>query len=118
MTRRILTLVAAAALLVVLLPVAAMAGNGNGQAIGQNDARLALTKCSNAGLGNGGEHEVGLLGFIVLKSDCLEKHGFFATYSHAELEAIGEQGTCDWVFFVKYCEIDPGNSAAHNANNN
>ena len=80
--------------------------------------RVWLTKCSNAGLGNGGEYEVGLLGFIVLKSDCLEKHGFFVKYSLDELNASGEQGTCDWFLFVKYCEIDPGNSAAHNANNN
>ena len=117
MSRRLFTLLTVIALMVVLLPAAAVANGANGQAIGQNDARLALTKCSNAGLGNGGEYEVGLFAFIVLKSDCLEKHGFFATYSREELEAIGEQGTCDWVFIVKYCEIDPGNSTAHNANN-
>lgn len=104
------------ALMVVLLPAAALANGNEGQAIGQDPLRLALTKCSNAGPGNGGEFEAGILGKSV-DSDCMDKH-FFSRYTHAEIRAIYAQSTCYLLFpLFGVCEVDPGNSAAHNANN-
>jgi len=93
-----------------------MAGNGNnGQKIGQDPLRLALTQCSNAGIGDGGEYETGLI-IWSLDSDCFEKK-FFGKYSGDEIKALLAQSTCHG-FLIWTCEVDPGNSAAHNANNN
>jgi hypothetical protein len=106
---------------------AALAGNdngNNGQAIGQDALRLALTQCSNAGIGNGGEWEaavnVGPFAFSVV-SDCFEK-SFLSHYSAEEAAAILAQSTCVVIgnlgrLAIIGCEVDPGNSAAHNANN-
>lgn len=102
-----------AAIFALALPV--FAGDNNGQKIGQDEFRLALTKCSNAGIGNGGEFETGLLKYS-LSSDCLEKC-FLKKYSRAEMEAILAQSSCINLGPLWVCEIDPGNSAAHNANN-
>ena len=117
MSRRIFTVLTVITLLVVLLPAAAMANGNSGQAIGQDPLRLALTQCSNAGPGDGGEFEAGFLGFAV-GSDCLDKR-FFSRYSGDEIDAILAQSSCFLLFpLFGVCEVDPGNSAAHNANNN
>jgi hypothetical protein len=117
MKRRILTMLTVVALVVVLLPAAAMANGNSGQAIGQDPLRLALTQCSNAGPGDGAELEAGFLGKSV-DSDCLDKR-FFSRYSGDEIAAIYAQSTCFLLFpLFGVCEVDPGNSAAHNANNN
>ena len=118
MSRRLFTLLTAIALMVVLLPAAALANGNNGQAIGQDPARLALTKCSNAGADPELESGAGLFTIRSLLSECLETH-FLGRYTYDELKAIEAQSTCIGFFpFFWVCEIDPGNSAAHNANNN
>ena len=118
MKKAIMSLVIMATLLMSVGAV--MAGNdnektNNGQAIGQDPYRLALTKCSNAGIGNGGEYQAGIFWFITIEDDCLEKH--FPLYNWDELNAIMAQSGCEHLGFYWVCEIDPGNSAAHNANN-
>jgi hypothetical protein len=87
-------------------------GGDKGQKIGQDDLRLALTQCSNAGQGNGGEFEVAL-GTRSVLSDCLDKR-LGARYSADEIAAILAQSNCVRVLLVTVCEVDPGNSAAHN----
>jgi hypothetical protein len=95
--------------------VAAAAGGGKGQAIGQDPLRLALTRCSNAGGGNGGDTETWKAATEKsYLSDCLDK-AFKSRYTAEEAAAILAQANCDhwgpWII----CEVDPGNSAAHNS---
>lgn len=100
--------------------------DNNGQKIGQDPLRLALTKCSNAGLGNGGEFEAAILVFdeqteswlaLSVYSECLEKE-FLSEYTEEEVWAIlAQTDQCDTYGLLVVCEIDPGNSASHNANN-
>lgn len=98
-------------------------GGNNGQAIGQNPVRLALTICADAGRGNGGEYVV-----IVKKrhrikvfSKCLTRQ--LTRHGYKVLRAVWAQADHAWRFTV--CtpkgkitvikvEIDPGNSAGHN----
>jgi len=105
-----------AALLALGAVTAAFAAGDNGQAIGQDPLRLALTQCSNAGGGNGGEFEAALLGRVAT-SECLEKR-LGSRYSAAEIAAILAQSNCTPIVIAgRYsflCEIDPGNSADHN----
>ncbi len=101
------------AVFALVLPV--FAGENKGQKIGQDEIRLALTQCSNAGIGNGGEFEAGIMRYS-LKSDCLEKR-LLSKYTYAQLEAILIQSSCVNLGPIWVCEVDPGNSAAHNANN-
>jgi hypothetical protein len=60
-------------LLVPSLAVATPGGNGRG--IGQDPVRLALTRCSDAGVGNGDEVE-GVIFNYTFHSDCLARYGF------------------------------------------
>jgi hypothetical protein len=112
----IVAAVIAAGLLAVGAWGATSASAGNGQAIGQDPIRLALTRCSNAGGGNGGEFEAGIIAggevYSVL-SECLHKR-LGRTYSDAAIEAILAQANCYLFGPLAVCEIDPGNSAAHN----
>ncbi|MVO17106.1 hypothetical protein [Parasedimentitalea huanghaiensis] len=50
--KHVFTVISTAALMALSSPVHA---GGNGQAIGQDDALLAATKCANSGKGNGAE---------------------------------------------------------------
>lgn len=116
--KKLMVFVSALALLTSIGATTALANNG--QAIGKDPLRLALTQCSNAGLGNGPELESGLFNRSVL-SDCLYKK-LGSKYTKDEVAAIFAQSTCvvvdirgNVIFFL--CEVDPGNSAAHNANN-
>ncbi len=109
--RKAIVAVAASLAVTAALPVAATAGN-DGQKIGQDEIRLALTQCSNAGGGNGLEIESALLGRSLI-SDCLYKR-LGSRYSRAEIEAIAAQSNCIGSRLAFVCEVDPGNSAAHN----
>lgn len=83
MGKRALGIVLAVAFALSALGAPALAGD-NGQKIGQDDIRLLLTQCSNAGAGNGSEYEA-VIGeilitkyftqskFVVVASDCLGK---------------------------------------------
>jgi hypothetical protein len=103
--------------LLLALPAAASAKGGNGQAIGQDAVRLALTKCSNAGVGQDGQYENGVQGSLYVRvSDCLHKE-LGSTYSFAEIEAIVAQSACELHIIVFECEISPGNSAGSHGNN-
>jgi hypothetical protein len=95
------------------IPATAGAGGGDkGQKIGQDDVRLALTQCSNAGQGNGGEFE-SAVGSRSILSDCLDKR-LGSRYTADEIAAILAQANCVRLGPLTVCEIDPGNSAAHN----
>jgi len=113
--RKLTTAAVGAAMLAGTLGgVAAAADGGKGQAIGQDPLRLALTRCSNAGGGNGGDTETWkAANERSYLSDCLDK-AFRSRYTAEEAAAILAQANCDswgpWVI----CEVDPGNSAAHN----
>ena len=137
--------------LVVLIGVAVVVVAGfastavaapNGQKIGQDPIRLALTRCSQAGGGNTLE-VFGTVPFQpsdVIRDDCLG-HARGTFFSQAETLAIrdmaggqfcmiGPINTCPgghpptqgcWFIGgfsgvgVVTCEIDPGNSGAHNS---
>jgi hypothetical protein len=86
--------------------------SADGQAIGQDEVRLALTRCSNAGGGNGGEFEAAV-GPRSILSDCLNKR-LGSRYTADEVAAILAQANCVIVGPLAVCEVDPGNSAAHN----
>jgi hypothetical protein len=110
--RKAIVAVAASLALTAALPVAATAGN-DGQKIGQDELRLALTQCSNAGGGNGVEIEAAVFGRSV-SSECLYKR-LGSRYSRAEVQAILAQANCIGPVLGSFvCEVDPGNSAAHN----
>ncbi len=138
MKSRALSIAMMVGLMLAALPAAAALGDDdNGQAIGQNPVRLALTQCSNAGAGNDSEYQlVGLGGTFfhpkaVLAGECLKKK-FDLTQKEDVLkflyaaDAIAHQTTedaCEFAIFEWYkskwyigasCEIDPGNSASHN----
>jgi hypothetical protein len=104
--------VAAAVLLIGFGAASTTFADNNGQAIGKDEIRLALTRCSNAGGGNGGEFEVAVAGRSVL-SDCLYKQ-LGDRYSREEIDAILAQSSCIVVRRSFLCEVDPGNSADHN----
>ena len=117
MLKRVFAFVFVTAILVgAALPATAALAGDNGQKIGQDDLRLALTQCSNAGKGNGGEWEVGLItrrGVKAVYSECLEKR-LLGRYTREEIAAILAQANCYAVGPIVACEVDPGNSAAHN----
>ncbi|MEZ5078446.1 MAG: hypothetical protein R2725_13505 [Solirubrobacterales bacterium] len=101
----------------------ATADDGNGQAIGQDPVRLALTICSDAGRGNGGEYVVIVKSRHKVKvfSECLDRH--LTRKGYKILDSIWAQASdvC-WIkirtpkgkILVIKIEIDPGNSAGHN----
>jgi hypothetical protein len=120
MGKKLMGMLATALLLAAILPAAALADESKGQKIGQNEFRLALTICSNAGIGNGGEYEGALVSRSV-KSDCFDKK-FLSRYSGDQIAAILAHSSCDYSkvtilgrdYYTFLCEIDPGNSASHN----
>ena len=87
-----------AAMVMLTLSAPALAGTSPpGQRVGQNQERLAETRCSNAGHGNLGER--------LLEADvCLRRTALSDSPELHEVEANGR-------------DLDPGNSGAHNANN-
>ncbi len=118
---KLITASFAALLLISAFATASASADSNGQAIGQDELRKALTICSNAGVGNGGEFENSL--GVSVNSDCFEKR-FLSRYSSDQVAAILDQSGCSVVgpvfgLYFFSCEIDPGNSADHNqAQNN
>jgi len=113
--RKLTTAAVGAAMLAGTLGgVAGAMDGGKGQAIGQDPLRLALTRCSNAGSGNGGDTETwGVVTERSYLSDCLDK-AFLSHYTEEEVDAILAQANCDYWGPWVICEVDPGNSAAHN----
>ena len=120
MKKRLMMVLAMGALMLAMVPTATVTANGdnNGQAIGQDDLRLLLTQCSDAGRGNGDEVEAiaarirGVLvprvgpivtgaSFRVLESDCFDKHtrrwSRNFPYSDDEVQSILKQsaGNCE-----------------------
>jgi len=67
----------------------------NSQAIGQDPIRLALTQCSNAGIGNGGEWILGLKrnGYVLMYVECLERF-YGGPLTQDQIASIKAQTTC------------------------
>lgn len=107
-------------LLVLVSGTAVWAGDNNGQSIGQDPVRLAITRCSDAGDDNGGEYQNGVTvpdwGKVAIHSDCLAKV-WPQRYSLLEWQGMLAQAGCEYQqngYVYWTCEVDPGNSAAHN----
>ena len=128
--KRFLSALMAVMLLAALSSTAVLAEDNNGQKIGKDPVRLALTQCSNAGNGNGGEYEAtgftlfGRLG-VIIPGDCLARKlvlplaDAFAVanavvHQHSDLNCAVALTDHETGFFYLGCEIDPGNSAANN----